>query len=270
MVIRCTGVLLFFFPLLLLAGEPVRGVRSAALASAGSALPVNPWSVDLNSAWLSFAGQTSLALFSIPHQHGLAELRTVAAAACLPLPFGGGGVSVERFGFDLYNESAIKGGFGWRFTEIVSAGVTVTGKFISIQGYGSRWVPLVATGVALKPFDELLLGGVATNVFGASVGATKERLPQTISWGLTWIPEELFLATFELSKDVRFPLVVRGGIERSILPGAAVRVGIISNPRTISAGGSVTVLGAEFGYAGKYHPDLGWTHHVEVALEIGE
>ena len=72
----------------------------------------------------------------------------------------------------------------------------------------------------------------------------------------------------ELEKDLRHPIIKRFGYEQKLLDILSVRLGISDNPDTFSCGLGLRASGFEFSYAGYSHPQLGWTHQVELSVSL--
>jgi len=73
-----------------------------------------------------------------------------------------------------------------------------------------------------------------------------------------------------MEKDVRFPASVKMGIEQIVFSAIALQAGVANNPDKYSFGIAARYSIFEFGYAGYSHPDLGWTHQIELSFKLDQ
>ncbi|MBM4161726.1 MAG: hypothetical protein FJ217_11600 [Ignavibacteria bacterium] len=247
-----------------------RGSKAIALGNAFVAIADNPWAVACNPAGLGQLASVSGAVFFVPRQFELAELKTTSVAAAVPLGPATLGVSVEQFGFELYKETnatiAAGRNFGWG----LSAGIAINLHRISIDRYGSTGRLTVDFGLLARAQDDLTFGFALKNATAATIGQTRERLPQTFLLGMRYAPWSDFLVTLEAEKDNRYPFILKGGIEQRFFEILSLRIGASSNPDKFSAGIGARYSIIEFAYAGYSHQQLGWTHQVEISFQLGE
>jgi hypothetical protein len=252
---------------LLVAGENNgRGVRAIALGNSFVAIANEPWAIHYNPAGLMQIPSYKGSAFFVPQQFGLDELKTIAVAGVVPTSLATFGLGVEQFGFELYKETTISLAAAMTIDWDISAGITANLHRLSIERYGSRQSLTFDIGLMADATNNLRFGFNAKNITAATIGATKERLPQVIQTGAAYAPLEGFLITVELEKDVRHDLIVKGGIEQILFDMLVLRAGVSNNPDKFSVGMGVKYSGFEFGYAGYSHPFLGWTHHMEVSF----
>jgi hypothetical protein len=243
-----------------------RGAKAVSLANAFVAIADNPWAASYNPAGLSQLTSIQLTGFIVPQQFGLTELRTTALAVASPIAGGAIGITIEQFGFDLYRETLIGAGCGFAIDPDVALGVTMNLQGTSIEGYGNATSLILDAGLFGKISDKVSIGFAFKNITGSTIGELRERLPQVLSLGGCYRPLDDFFIVGEVEKDIRFPAVVKVGIAQRLLDILDVRLGLSNNPDKVSAGVSFSYSFAEFGYAGYSHPDLGWTHQIEVSI----
>ncbi|MFH0992165.1 MAG: hypothetical protein V1799_19365 [bacterium] len=266
-----TLLLLVGIPLLLLrAGEQYpSGTRSHAMGrsfmAAGGA-----WAVAANTARLAYYSQQSFSILYSPGLFQLHELRSAALAGTIPISTGVAGASIEHFGFDLYNETSIHTGIGFPLSENFAVGVSAAVYSLTIAGYGSTQQGTMNIGIIGKPFQQLELGCCWKNVACSRIGRTNERLPQILNLGLEYGPAEDFRFVMSLEKDVRYPLSLRAGLEKSFMDVFLLRCGTGDNPSTFTAGFSIRISSCEIGYGASSHSELGWTHQFEIHYNLGK
>lgn len=247
-----------------------RGARSIAMANSFVAVANGPWAVYHNPAGLTQLSQLNVSAFLVPGQFGLPELRTQSIAAALPFFFGTVGAMVEQFGFSLYKETNVSISCARRIDWGVSAGLTLNLQRLSIERYGSSQFLTLDIGLLAEADPSLQFGFAYRNVTATTIGASGEQLPQSLLLGTRYSPLRDFLITMEVEKDIRFPAIVKGGIEQQLFHLLALRFGVSNNPDKFSFGLAVRYSLFEFAYAGYTHPQLGVTHQIEINFELGE
>ncbi len=230
----------------------------------------NPWALLHNPAGLTQLRRIEASMFFIPEQFGLSELRTVSLAVAIPWSFGTVGFSLEQFGFDLYRENNFSIGIGRVIDGGISGGLTLNLHRISIERYGAATAATLDIGLLGQVQDNLTFGFAYKNISASTIGASKERLPQILYLGLKYSSLSDFVLTAELEKDIRFPFVIKAGIEYKVMNLLNFRFGVSNNPDKFAGGMSVRYSLFEFGYAGYSHPQLGWTHQVELSVRMND
>ena len=245
-----------------------RGARPLALANAFVAVSNDPWVTWHNPAGLaSLESFKSSACFA-PEPFGMKELRTISAALAFPTPFFNLGVVVDDLGSSLYRESTAAIGAGGAIGGGAGVGVAVNIGAVSIERYGSAWTLTLDLGARLEVLESVSLGYTWKNISGATVGGSGDGLPEIQILGVCYTPHALSQLTVDLEKDIRFPFVVRAGIELHILDQLAFRFGCSTNPDTFAVGLGATMSGWECAYAFNTHPQLGMTHAIGVSFEF--
>jgi len=243
-----------------------RGTKAIGLANAFVAVADNPWAVSYNPAGLAQLITPEFSAFFVPQQFGIPQLRTIALSGACTINPGTAGAFVEQFGFDLYKTTDVGLGYGLAINNSISIGVTTELEQVSIDRYGTSHTLTFNGGLQGKPLPGLSIGFCLTNLSAATISQNRERLPQTMFLGASFSPVEGFTIVSELEKEVEFPLVAKFGVEEEFFGFLSLRCGVADNPDKFSAGIAVRYSEFEFGYAGYSHPDLGWTHQIELTL----
>ena len=246
------------------------GTRAIALANAYVAIADDPWAVYYNPAGLARISSVQMSAFFSPAQFGMTELRTVCAGATLPLSFCTCGVVIDGFGYDVYRETSLSCAFGVMVSDWISLGATTHFGRITIEGYGTASALVFDAGGIASVTEDVRLGWCWKNVTQTTVGALSERLPRILSMGVCYGITEHSRLAVELEKDVRYPIIKKFSFEQQLLDVFSVRLGISDNPDKFSCGLGVRVAGIEFSYAGYSHPQLGWTHQVELSVSLSQ
>jgi hypothetical protein len=238
------------------------------MANAFVAISDNPWAINYNPAGLSQIYTLQCSAFIVPEQFGLAELRTTAIAAAVPLSISTLGLKVEKFGFDLYSETEIGIALAVKLDRNVSAGISLNYNRLAIKGYGTESNFTLDAGIFAPVLECVKVGFSIHNVTGTKIGKVAEKMPQVCAIGAGWFPLDDLQLSIEMEKDVRFPASIKLGMEQVVFHVIAFRAGVANNPDKYSAGITLKYLFFEFGYAGYSHPDLGWTHQIELSFKL--
>lgn len=244
-----------------------RGAKAVGLANAFVAMANAPWALYYNPAGLSSLRFIELSTFIVPQQFGMNELRTVSLAGSVPTSLGTVGVGVTQFGFALYRETQVSLGVGKTIDWGVSAGIAAHLTRIAIDQYGATQVATVDVGLLAQVHDQVALGFSYKNLLGTSLSSS-ERLPQVFSLGASYRPVLLTRVVLEFEKDIRYPLIIKAGVEQVFLDILTFRAGVSNNPDKFSAGIGIQYIPFEFVYAGYSHPQLGWTHQLELTFRL--
>ena len=245
-----------------------RGVKAVGMANAFVAISDDPWAINYNPAGLTQIYTMQCSAFMVPEQYGLEELRTTAIAASVPLSFSTLGFKVEYFGFDLYNETEFGIAIAGKIDRNVSTGISLNYQRLDIKGYGTEGNFMLDAGILAQVTERVRAGFSIQNVTGTTIGKIGDKIPQVCAFGISWFPLYDLLLTIEMEKDVRFPASIKFGIEQIVLHVFALRAGVANNPDKYSAGIALKYSSFEFGYAAYSHPDLGWTHQIELSFQL--
>jgi hypothetical protein len=269
-ILICTGIVFLFIsiPRLPAMDNNGRGVKAIGMANAFAAVSDNCWAIGYNPAGLTKVRDAQCAAFLIPEQFGLQELKTTAFAMAIPFSCASVGIQVVKFGFDFYSETEIGLAYAQRVDKNISCGLTVHYLRVDIDRYGHAGAFNFNGGFMTQVSDGVEIGFSVHNLTAATLAATGERMPQLVNLGIGWSPLENFQISAEMEKDVRFPASIKIGLEKVVLSSVSFRAGMANNPDTYSFGIGIRCSILEFGYAGYSHPDLGWTHQIELSMHI--
>ena len=119
---------------------------------------------------------------------------------------------------------------------------------------------LLDLGAVAHIHDNLNWVCAVKNVNNAKIGQQQEPLPNVLTTGLTFTPVPRILLNFDVSKETRFPMDIRCGIEYKPFSILALRIGVGNEPTRFCSGFSVFCYRFRIDYAFSSHIDLGMTH----------
>ncbi len=160
----------------------------------------DPWCVLDAQPLLSFVGSPRFGVAYSPGVFELGELAASAVTFVFPVPSGGAGVALTRFGFDLYNEytGAVAWGAG---TGPLRYGGSLRYRRIAIRGYGSAGVVTADLGGLLVPASWFRAGVRLTDVTRPSLGGSGERVPAGVNVAVMFILPGLLDCSIQAGQD---------------------------------------------------------------------
>ena len=242
------------------------GAQATALGNAGTALAYEATGYANPASWATFTGR--VVSFFASEAFGLAALRLGGVAYLEPTRLGTFALGVRAFGFEDYRDVHLQGGFarGFRLgtTRRFLLGLGLRHQRVTIPGYGHAGAMALSIGAIVALGPTLSLGFQAANIHGPTRAG--EALPRHLAVGLAYTPTEQVLVVLDASKDVRFPLSVRGGIEIQPVEVLALRAGAATEPARLTAGVGLRLGMLRADFAGERHEVLGWSPAVAFGL----
>ncbi len=265
--LRLLYFLVLFPPACLAGGEPFPiGARSWGLGNASVTL-TDKWSVFNNVGGLSGVKQRSV-MSSFSSYYNVPGLQVLALGAVYPLRHLHVGLSIQRFGDELYNEHLVGVALGHRIGN-VSLGAKINYVQIAVRDLGSRSTVTLELGGVVQLLPELSFGVHLYNPTQARLADYQdERVPTTMKAGLSYRPSKTLLLTAEVEKDVDFPAAFKVGVEYEIVKKLYLRTGISSKPLVNHFGVGWLVKNLTVDYALSTHPQLGFSHHLSLAYQF--
>ena len=276
-------------------GPGQRGARAAGLGNASVALPGEVWSMGNNVAGLGELQRPSVGFYAENRYFSpalnvgaltvalpLGRAATPAADAATPAAapaaaarswarHGVVAFEAQRFGGQLYNETRLGAGYGYRFGQI-SLGGRVDMLQVSIEGLGSRRVVLGTLGGQIEVIPQRLSFGASLYNLSQTKLASyqNERVPTVLRAGLAYRPGAQVLLLVETEKDVERDANFKAGLEYRPVPVLVARLGLASLTEQASAGLGVVAGAFLLDYAATYQQALGFSQHLSVSKSWGK
>jgi hypothetical protein len=275
----------------------MRGARAAALGNASVALAGEVWSMGNNAAGLGEIQQPTVGFYA-ENRYFSPALNVGALTVALPVgrtpgaafatdgtaptqalatPAQGwarhGVVALEaqRFGGQLYNETRLGAGYGYRFGQI-SLGGRIDLLQVSIEGLGSRRVVLGTLGGQIEVVPQRLSFGASLyNLSQTRLASYQdERVPTVLKAGLAYRPSTQVLLVVETEKDVERDANFKAGLEYRPVPVLAARLGLATLSEQASAGVGLLAGTFQIDYAAAFQQALGFSQHLSVSKSWGK
>lgn len=245
------------------------GARSVALGRATTAVGGDVWGVANPAAWAALR-QSAAAAF-VSQAFGMAELRLGAAAVAHPTRFGVAAASGRTYGFDDFRETILALGFGRAIavspTREVHAGVALRYTSVTIPDFGSAGAVGLSLGVLVELIPGLDFGALAHNLNRPALSEL-DPLETRLDAGVSFRAHPRGLVVVAASKDLDFPLSLRGGVEVQPVDVLHLRAGFTTEPTRFSAGIGVAIGNLRADVAGEHHQVLGWTPAFEIGIRF--
>lgn len=212
---------------------PQAGIRGRGLGGTGLIF------TDAHAVWTNPAGLGNLAAMGVnasgEQRFGLSELQTVQLGVALPVGNGGFGLSVMSFGFSSYRENRLGISYGRKLSDNFRLGVELVGFNASVPAFESRFAATFSLGAQLDILENLTVGFRAFSLMRVET-AEGEFLPQLLSAGLGYRPNNKILLMAEIHQDIDFAARFRAGLEYQLTEQFHARLGVASGPGEMSFG----------------------------------
>jgi len=249
----------------LFAQLPVSGKVLAFGNSGTTQQDVN--SLFYNQAGIVFAENIEISI-ATERRFSQAALSTYTAGAILPTKSGSFGLTLNYFGFELFNQQQVGIAYARKFAKNLSVGAQIDVHNYSIPQYGSRALVSFQAGVQYRLTSDFLIGAHIINPVRQEI-TELEPLPAQFKLGIAYTAAEKVDLYAELEQDLDHPLRFKSGIDYNIANVLFVRLGIATNPTLFTFGlGLELDAGLKIDAAASYHQILGLSPGIGVRFEF--
>jgi hypothetical protein len=242
----------------------VSGGRAAGLGYT-SVTQSDEWSAFNNQAGLAWCKRFSAGVF-FENRYLLADLSGKALVITLPAGKGAIGVSFPQSGFSLYSEMNAGISYGMHLTKKFSAGVQLHYFRLHVaDGYRDNNVLTCEIGLQFRASEHLWLGLHVVNPVPVKLSAqTNDRLPALMQLGLSWRITEGLHVDAEVEKNLIHKPALKAGVEYRPVKSFFIRMGLLSNPTTLTFGAGLEIGNLQIDLASSYHLVLGYSPQASV------
>ncbi|MBA2408019.1 MAG: hypothetical protein H0V65_08530 [Chitinophagales bacterium] len=117
----------------------------------------------------------------------------------------------------------------------------------------------------MKINEKISAGVHVFNPVRINAGFAEEKIPTSISLGLSYIPSDKVLLAAETKKNIDDPTQVCLGVEYQIIDALHLRVGIETNPSVYSFGIGINIKQLKIDAGTSYHLVFGASPHLSVS-----
>jgi len=251
------------------------GARPAAMGGAFCAVADDAHALHYNAAGMGQlqgrrASVSTCQYFGLagPSMHNISLLQSAS--------WGVLGLEVQRFGQDLYRETALGLSFGRSLLEALSLGISLRGLQLAISGYGSAQTFGLDLGFLAAMTPRFRWGVWVYNLNNGRLGRSRQEMPQVFIMGFAYRPDSKLLLSADLLLDIAdcsveklargaYPVELRLGQESRLWNPVALRLGLQTRPTRFSAGLGLEAGHLSLDYAYRSHQFLGGTHYVSLS-----
>ncbi len=242
------------------------GARPAGMGYACSTLK-DEWALFNNPGAIAEVNKAS-SIFTYDINPSLPGANRMAAGILLPAKFGVTGFGAFRFGDELYSEQIVSGAFSNKFG-IASLGVKVNYIQYKAQGTGTKSAASVSFGGLTQITSQISVGAYIININQATISET-EQLPTKLTAGLGFKPNDTFLISTEIEKDINYDATWRLGAEYTILKKIFARTGFNLNPASVFFGAGFRSGSLILDYSISNNRILGTTYQASAGFQFGK
>lgn len=248
-------------------GDPFPvGARALGLANASVTL-ADSWSLFNNPGGIASV-KRSYINFAYDNRYGIPGMQSIATGLVYPTNYGSFGLSIHRFGDDLYSEHLVGFAYGHKISR-VQLGVKANYVQIHADNAGAIGRLALEFGGIAEILPQLSFGAHIYNFNQAKLAPYQdERIPTVMKAGISYKPFQKLLLAIETEKDVDFKASIKTGLEYEIVKNLHLRTGISTNPSVNYFGIGFKPKRLQFDYALRTHPNLGLSHHVSLAFRF--
>ncbi len=243
----------------------------AAGGSTGSikAVHTNVLAMYGNKAGIAWIEDLSL-YASAERRWNLNNLEFYSLVGTLPTDLGNFGVSLQHFGFDLYQEQLLGLAYARKLSGGISMGVQFESIQVSIPSYGRKRSYTAELGILAKLSPEFVIGFHAYNPFEIK-WVEAEALPSVLMIGTSYQPYDEVWVAAELEKVIGMEENIKLGIQYQPGQRLSLRLGVTSNPPSYSFGvGYKFYHGLIIDAGSVVHPQLGINPLAGIGYQVSK
>lgn len=241
------------------------GARAASLGDASITLS-DVFSTTTNQAGLAFMNEVAFGIYT---DRKFISAKTNNFNAAIAVPFspkiGTLGLSMNYYGYSLYNETKIGLAYARKFGEKFSMGIQFDYIRFFIFENGQKNIFTLEAGFQYRPWKVLTFGAHIYNPIPYKMDKIfNERLPTTVKLGIGYEPSPKVLLAIEYQQNIYNKPQFKGGVEYRPIKYLNLRVGVQTTPFSVAFGLGTAVKGFRLDAGSSYHPILGFTPQLSL------
>jgi hypothetical protein len=246
--------------------------RSQGMGNCGAALDNGAESALLNPAVCAFSRRGDV-FCAYSRLFGVSGLNSFSLGSVIPVREHcvSAGLYAQTFE-NIYTEGEAVVSYSYVLKEKLSLGAGINGLALHFNDkenvYGSAVVPSASLFSGFRFSQNIMLGCTWYHVVSPEVGGYGDQIPSTASCGLAYKYGELYRGSFDLTKEMDFPVSLKMGQEISLWKHLCMRAGLCTKPLRLSMGLGLNWKRYSFDYSYTSHAYLGGTHYIALAYEF--
>ncbi|OJJ15942.1 hypothetical protein BKI52_36450 [marine bacterium AO1-C] len=246
------------------------GARAYGMANASVSIK-DHWAIFNNVGGMAGVKQVS-GQIAYHNRFGIANFQTFALGVVAPIKVGVVGLSVSRFGDNLYSEQRLGLGYSHQIKN-VSLGAKINYVQVRIQDLGSQGTFAFEFGGVARISEEISFGAHIYNFNQGQLNTSfgdAEKVPVIMKAGLSYQPVKALLLNIETEKDIDLPATFKAGVEYELVKNIFLRTGIQTSPFNNFFGIGFTPRWFHLNYALSTNDALGVSHHLSFTYQLGK
>ncbi|MEM6316711.1 MAG: hypothetical protein AAF960_03520 [Bacteroidota bacterium] len=231
------------------------GARGIGLANAN---------LGFRDVYAGFNNQAGLAFLEnfgavgyIENRFQLEELKLAALTVAQPTEFGTFGMTLQYYGFDLYNEQKVGLSYSRQLFDNLAIGAQFDFLNTRISEYGNASALTFELGLQYRIVEKLWAGVHIFNPIRAELG--QSTLPSVLQFGLNYEVSLSLIISGSLEKNAELATNYRFGLEYFLWQKVFFRTGINTEPSLINFGLGYDVGQVQINVAASFHQVLGFS-----------
>jgi hypothetical protein len=227
---------------------------------------VDPLSVLSNQAALANIRSMSAGIYG-EKRFLLEELGLYSLSLCLPLSFGGVGLSARYFGHQDFNETQVGIAYGKSLGKI-DIGIQINLHALKLSGYGVGMLVNFEAGAIFHISKQLHAGFHLYNPTGSKFGKDhSEKLSSAYSSGFGYEASDKLFVTAQIIKEEDKPVHINAGLQYVFEKKVFARVGLETEATHLYFGFGLKWNVYRIDVTASYHPQLGFTPGLLLVFE---
>ncbi len=248
---------------------PSAGASGLAMGNTGVAFE-NIYSAFKNQAGLARLQGISFAV-QAEQRFLAAGLNSGSVAFAYPTKSGTFGLTINYFGYSVYNEQKI----GLSYSRLLDKNLSIGGQidYVGLRfqdsEYGNRGTVTFEIGMQVRLLKKFTVGAhVFSPVRIKLTDDPEDVIPTQFTLGVSYKPSEKVMVTAEVEKDLDFPVSFKAGVEYFPIEKFGIRAGTGTQPTQNSFGFGIRLEQVQIDLGTTFHWDLGFTPGISIAYNI--
>jgi hypothetical protein len=245
------------------------GARATGIGNASVTL-IDVFATTNNQAALGFLKGSEFGVYSDIRflQAGINNINGAAAVNFDKI--GTFGMSVNYFGYRLYNESKVGLAYGRNFGKKFAMGLQFDYMRFFIAENGQLHLFTAELGFLYKPWKQLSIGAHIFNPIPYKIDRVynNDRLPTILKLGIGYEPSQKVLIAVEYEQDIHHKPQIKGGVDYRLIKFFHLRAGIQTTPFSASFGFGVNYKNFFLDASSAYHTVLGFTPQLSLRYSL--
>ena len=234
-----------------------------------SVLHTDAWSNFNNIGALGWIKQSTVAA-GYENRFNQGAFSQIAFCAAIPTKkLGVAGISVSKFGGEIFNQSRAQLAWGKAFG-LASIGLQAQWYQVAAVNFQTRHHLLINFGGLAQLTPKIQFGASISNVNQAKASEFQdEKIPIIVKGGISYMPSKKVKLMAEVQEDLDLETTLKVGIEYQVMEKFWLRTGFNTQTYLGSGGLGLEWRNWQFNYAICNQPQVGWSNSLGLNYQFG-